>query len=123
MDTLKIKLKIGRILDDHSYDTGKYTNGRGILTADFNELSSDIADYFESLNISPIKTDGIQTHTKKLTIKSSSDKLHLERVLRCVSMNFETDGWPTIILDDIDIRTLIDYLNAQLTIIESIKKK
>jgi hypothetical protein len=58
----------------------------------------------------------------KLTIVSSGDKLHLERVLSCISMTIETDGWPSFILNNEDIQTLIDYLTAQLSIIETDKR-
>jgi hypothetical protein len=55
----------------------------------------------------------------KLTIKSSNDSLHLERVLNCISMTIETDGWQSFILNAEDIQTLINFLNAQRIIIEN----
>ena len=60
---------------------------------------------------------------RKLTITSSGDKLHLERILSCISMSIETDGWPSFILNGDDIQTLINYLNNQLTIINTDKTK
>jgi hypothetical protein len=58
---------------------------------------------------------------RKLTLKSSNDKLHLERCLSCISISIETDGWPSFILNDEDIQTLIDFLNEQKSVIETVK--
>ena len=66
-------------------------------------------------------TQDNMTKLRKLTIQSSGDKLHLERVLSCISMSIETDGWPAFILNKEDIETLIDFLNEQKLLIETEK--
>jgi hypothetical protein len=56
------------------------------------------------------------------TIESSGDRLCLKRVLNSISISIETNGWPSFILDAVDLECLIKYLNAQQLKIEESHK-
>jgi hypothetical protein len=107
-------------------DCGYPTSGVFVpaLPADVNEiteLGEGIIEYKGVIyyNRLPETKEPKKRTSTKLTIQSSSDKLHLERVLSCISMSIETEGWPSFILNSEDIQTLIDYLDTQLIIIKT----